>query len=49
MAHLQLSERRARASREWPFSVKPLHPAFGCEISGITLAQAVSPRLFAKV
>jgi taurine dioxygenase len=34
--------------REWPFGVTPLHPALGCEITGITL-QAVSPTLFAKV
>jgi len=26
-----------------------LHPVLGCEITGITLAQAVSPKLFAKV
>jgi len=45
----QLSEPPARASRDWPFSVEPLHPALGCEISGITLAEAVSPELFAKV
>jgi len=40
---------QARAARDWPFAVKPLHPLIGCEISGITLAQAVSPALFAKV
>src|SRR5580700_10384037 len=38
-----------RAPRAWPFEIKPLHPMFGCEIGGITLAQAVSPGLFAKV
>ena len=37
------------AKRDWPFPVTPLHPALGCEITGITLAQAVSPALFAKV
>jgi taurine dioxygenase len=37
------------AARDWPFAVLPLHPVLGCEISGITLAQAVSPALFAKV
>src|SRR5215467_13195009 len=36
-------------ARDWPFEVKPLHPVLGCEISGITLAEAVSPALFAKV
>ena len=35
--------------REWPFTVTPLHPVLGCEITGITLEQAVSPALFAKV
>ena len=37
------------AARDWPFAVRPLHPVLGCEITGITLAQAVSPELFAKV
>ena len=36
-------------ARDWPFEVKPLHPVIGCEIAGITLEQAVSPALFAKV
>ena len=36
-------------ARDWPFEVRPLHPVLGCEIIGITLAQAVSPALFAKV
>jgi taurine dioxygenase len=49
MAQLELDEPRARASRDWPFTVKPLHRALGCEIGGITLKQAVSPELFAKV
>jgi taurine dioxygenase len=35
--------------RDWPFQVKPLHPSLGCEISGITLAEAVEPKLFGKV
>jgi len=37
------------AARDWPFAVRSLHPVLGCEITGITLAQAVSPKLFAKV
>ncbi len=37
------------ATRDWPFQVKPLHPSLGCEISGITLAEAVEPKLFDKV
>ena len=38
-----------REARDWPFHVTPLHPALGCEITGITLAEAVSPAMFAKV
>ena len=47
MAQIQLKSRQQ--TRDWPFQVKPLHPVLGCEITGITLAQAVSPALFAKV
>ena len=47
MAQTQLKSRQA--ARDWPFQVKPLHPVLGCEITGITLEQAVSPGLFAKV
>ncbi len=36
-------------TRDWPFQVKPLHPKFGCEIVGITLAEAVGEAMFAKV
>jgi len=36
-------------ARDWPFEVRLLHPVLGCEIIGITLVQAVSPALFAKV
>ena len=38
-----------RAVRDWLFKVKPLHTVLGCEITGITLAEAVSPAMFAKV
>src|SRR5438445_11848286 len=38
-----------RQARNWPFSVTPLHDALGCEITGITLAQAVEPKLFGKI
>jgi len=48
MAQTQLKA-RGRAVRDWPFAVKPLHPVLGCEITGITLEQAVSPKLFAAV
>jgi taurine dioxygenase len=36
-------------TRDWPFQIRPLHPSLGCEISGITLAEAVEPELFDKV
>jgi taurine dioxygenase len=49
MAQAQLKQSEQRANRDWPFQVRPLHPALGCEITGITLEQAVSPALFAKV
>src|SRR5258708_38809704 len=47
MAQPQLKPRHA--ARDWPFQVTPLHPILGCEITGITLAEAVSPAMFAKV
>lgn len=47
MVQLQLKSRQG--ARNWPFQVKPLHDVLGCEITGITLEQAVSPALFAKV
>jgi taurine dioxygenase len=37
------------ASRDWPFEARPLHPALGVEISGITLDDAVGEAMFAKV
>jgi alpha-ketoglutarate-dependent 2,4-dichlorophenoxyacetate dioxygenase len=45
----QAQRKSAHPVRDWPFAVKPLHPAIGCEITGITLAEAVSPAMFAKV
>ncbi|HEX4041559.1 MAG TPA: TauD/TfdA family dioxygenase [Xanthobacteraceae bacterium] len=48
MAQAQLQS-QPRPQRDWPFAVTPLHPVLGCEITGITLEQAVSPKLFAKV
>jgi alpha-ketoglutarate-dependent 2,4-dichlorophenoxyacetate dioxygenase len=47
MVQAQLKPRRAE--HDWPFQVTPLHLALGCEIKGITLEQAVSPAMFAKV
>ena len=43
------AQRKQAAARDWPFQVTPLHPALGCEISGITLAEAVNPTMFGKV
>ena len=43
------AQRKESNARNWPFQVKPLHPALGCEITGITLEQAVDPKLFDKV
>ena len=40
---------RPAAPHDWPFHVKPLHPVLGCEIAGTTLAEAVSPAIFAKI
>src|SRR5436305_10959771 len=40
---------RKQQARDWPFEVKSLHPALGCEITGISLAQAVEPKMFGKV
>jgi taurine dioxygenase len=48
MAQTQL-RLQTRVPRNWPFTVTPLHPVLGCEITGITLEEAVSPNLFAKV
>jgi taurine dioxygenase len=36
------------ADQDWPFGVNPL-PLFGCEVSGITLAEAVCEKMFGKV
>src|SRR5215475_9049234 len=47
MSQTQLKS--SQPTRDWPFQVTPLHPVLGCEIIGITLAQAVSPAIFAKV
>jgi taurine dioxygenase len=43
------TRRKESNARNWPFQVTPLHHALGVEISGITLAQAVEPKMFDKV
>lgn len=35
--------------RDWLFQVKQLHAVLGCEITGVTLEEAVSPAIFAKI
>jgi taurine dioxygenase len=45
----QLELETQHAARDWPFEVKPLHRVLGCEISGVTLEEALSPRLFARI
>lgn len=47
MAQTEIKSRRAK--RDWPFNVTPLHSVLGCEITGITLTEAVSPEIFTKV
>ncbi len=42
-------QHRMSSGTDWPFEVKPLHPRFGCEIAGITLAEAVDSQMFDKV
>lgn len=39
----------ASPRRDWPFEVVPLHADFGCEIVGLSLADAVAEGNFAKV
>jgi taurine dioxygenase len=46
MAHAQ---RKESGARDWPFQVTPLRHALGVEITGITLAQAVEPKMFDKI
>jgi len=36
-------------ARDWPFAIEPLHAVLGCEIVGVTLEEALSPRLFAPI
>jgi alpha-ketoglutarate-dependent taurine dioxygenase len=38
-----------RATSQWPFQVKPLHPLFGCEIVGLPLDEAINEANFAAV
>jgi taurine dioxygenase len=40
---------RAKPARSWPFRVKPLHPALGCEVLDISLADAADTGLFGKI
>jgi alpha-ketoglutarate-dependent taurine dioxygenase len=42
-------QHRVHSATDWPFEVGPLHPVFGCEITGITVGQAVDPQIFDRV
>jgi taurine dioxygenase len=45
----QAQRQQAHPVRDWPFEIHPLTATFGCEITGITLADAVKPATFSKV
>jgi taurine dioxygenase len=34
---------------DWPFETRPLSPSLGVEIHGISMAEAVSPKIFSKI
>ena len=36
-------------SQQWPFTVTPLHPVFGCEISGLSIEEAASEQFFPAI
>src|SRR5438309_1995591 len=40
---------KTRPAHDWPFAVTALHPTFGVEITGISLAEAVDAKMFGKV
>ena len=46
---MSIAHSHADDDGRWPFEVTPLHPAFGCEISGLSLEDAVAPEMFGKV
>jgi taurine dioxygenase len=46
MAQTYCSE---RSGRDWPFEIVPLNPIFGCEIVGITPADAIDNCTFEKL
>lgn len=37
------------SNRNWPFTIKALHPTFGCEILGLPLSKAVEADMFGHV
>jgi taurine dioxygenase len=41
--------KRAPNRRDWPFDLRPLSPALGCEIMGLTVEQAASDAVFPAV
>ena len=40
---------QATGASQWPFTVTPLHPVFGCEISGLTIEEAASEQHFPAI
>jgi len=45
MGHAQFSTTKT----EWPFSVKPLTPHLGAEISGVNLSEEMTPDILAGI
>ena len=44
-----MAQAKRKTERNWPFEVTPLSPVLGCEITGITMEEAVSPAIFPKI
>jgi taurine dioxygenase len=44
-----MAQPQRKSAARYPFTVTPLHPSLGAEITGITLADAVAPPMFAHV
>ncbi len=46
---MPVAEQQHAGRKDWPFEVTPLHRKFGCEISGLSLEDAVAPEMFGKI
>lgn len=40
---------KAALAAKWPFDIEPLHPKYGCEITGISVEQAASDAFFPAI